>query len=1331
MTPQGKQTNKANEGFLGFFLRRRKLISLTLLGLAAIVLVGLNTVKSQLEKNLSSQLQTLLQSNRDSLELWTQEKKSQVQNWANNQNIRTNILSLSRLASPGGDLSDMLLKTRELAELRKILGPVCNRHNYVGFVVFDTTGLAIGALLDKPVGQRKLVGYSDFVRRSLEGETVVSLPFFSETPLPNIHGQWKEKWPTMFIAAPVRDTAGEVVAVLAFRLRPEIEFSRITEVGRMGKTGETYAFDKNGVMISNSRFDAQLRKMGILSDDPDQMSMLNIRLVERGKYFNESNPRMTHAVQKALNGGQSGVNISGYPNYRGVKVIGAWTWIDEYGFGLVTEIDREEGFAPFIIMKRVFVSFFALLLVAFGTFGYVSSRELKAEKERQKVSDLLKDSEKKADLILSNTLDGIITIHPNGIIQTFNLAAEKIFGYQADEIVGKNVSLLMPEPYSIEHDDNLKKYLLTGEKRILGNPRELPGRRKDGSVFDLELSVSEIFLQDERIFIGLVRDVTEKNRVEAVSNRMARILDDSFNEIYIFDADNFNLVQVNRGACENLGYTREELLHMTPFDFTPEIGPERFEKLIKPLRRGSAPRIVFETTQKRKDGSVYPVEVRLQLTSVDESSLFLATVQDNTERKKAEQAQLQAQNELEGRVQQRTTELKSLNETLVGEIAERKVMESALRDNEAQVRAIVENVVDGIVTIDEKGIIQQFNATAERIFGYSTDEIIGKKIDLLMPEPYKGEHDGYLERYHETGEAKVIGLKREVWGLRKDGSVFPIELAINEYYIGNHRTYTGIIRDISEKKQAQWALERLTRQNELILKSVGDGVLGVNLEGEIIFYNSSALKMTRFEEEDLAGKSLHEVLTVIPENKSASDQDYPLYQVFIEGQTQSKDEEVFWKKDGSALLAEYICAPIYEDEKIVGAVITFRDILKRKRVEEALVQAKEEAERANQAKSDFLSRMSHELRTPLNSILGFAQILEMDVQDSLTDRQRPWVGQVRKAGDHLLELINEILDLARIESGKMTISLENVDVVPLLKEVLALILPMSNERKIKVVNMISIPSLVVFADRTRLKQVLLNLLSNAVKYNIENGMISIFYRKTSNGKIRISIEDSGIGFAQDKIKELFEPFSRLDTSDSEIEGTGIGLTITRRLIEQMRGEIFVESTPGKGSCFTLELPEGALREGDNDPGDSDIEWPPETLNPENKYTILYIEDNPDNLILVRQVLKSRPNIHLISSRDGKTGIELALAYHPDLILMDINLPGMDGFTALRAIQAYKEIRSTPVVAVSANAMSEDVDYGLKAGFDAYITKPINIVTFIEVVDKLLGQKSGASLNSSP
>jgi len=564
MTPPKTHTIKKNEGFLGFLVARYKLLSLIFLGLTIIVLIGLNAVKNELEKNLSSELQTILQSNKDTLRIWNQEKRSQVNNWANNPNVRGNIISLSQLTSQQDIPSDTLLKTQELAELRRILGPVCNNHNYVEFVVFDSTGLQIGALLDQPIGQRKLIQYSNFAQRSLEGETVVSLPFLSEIPLPTIHGQWKKKWPTMFVSAPVRDDSGEVVAVLSFRLRPEIEFSRITEIGRVGESGETYAFSQNGMMISNSRFTRQLKDMKILSDDPDQMSMLSVRLIERGRYFNKRNPRLIHAVQKAIKK-QDGVDIGGYPDYRGAMVIGAWAWLDEYDFGLVTEIELDEAFAPLIIMKRVFISFFALLLVAIGAFWFVSTRELKLEKERQKVSGLLKDSEKKANLILSNTLDGIITIHPNGIIQSFNLAAEKIFGYKAEDILGKSSKLLMPGLYSEKYDDYLKKYLLTGEKGILGSTQEGRGRRRDGTVFDLELAVSEIFLQDERVFIGLVRDITERKRVEDLSNRMGRILDDSFNEIYIFEVQTFKYIQVNRGGCENLGYLKEELLQLTPF----------------------------------------------------------------------------------------------------------------------------------------------------------------------------------------------------------------------------------------------------------------------------------------------------------------------------------------------------------------------------------------------------------------------------------------------------------------------------------------------------------------------------------------------------------------------------------------------------------------------------------------------------------------------------------------------------------------------------------------------------------------------------------------------
>ena len=1328
MTSQDQQIQKLNEGFLAYFLRGRKLLLLTLFGLAVIVLVGLNAVKKQLEANLSSELQTLLQSNQDTLRIWNQEKSSQIKNWANNPNVRANILSLSERTERKDVPTRALLKSDELEELRKILGPVCNRHNYVEFVVFNSSGLQIGALLDKPVGRRELIEYSNFIRRSLRGETVVSLPFFSETPLPTIHGQWKENWPTMFISAPVRDDSGNVVAVLSFRLRPEIEFSRIMESGRTGNTGETYAFNEDKFLISNSRFDDQLRKMGILSEDPDEMSMLKVKLIERGRYFNARNPRLTQSVKKALKG-EEGVDIQGYSDYRGVEVVGAWTWMEDYGFGLTTKIDLDEAFAPLFIMEKVFISFFVLLFAAVGSFWFLTARERKSEDERKKVSSLLKDSQKKANLILSNTFDGIVTLNPNGIIQSFNLSAEKMFGYKAEEVIGNNINILLPESFFSEDSRYLKKQVPAGDGDILGIVQDVPGRRKDGSYFDLEIAVSEIVLQDERVFVGLVRDITARKKVETLSNRMGRILDNSFNEIYIFDVQTLKYVEVNRGACENLEYTKEDLLQLTPIDILPEFELKRFESLIRPLRNGSATRIVFETEQIRKNGSRYPVEVRLQLPAIDTRSFFLAIVQDITERKKAEQAQLQAQSELEDRVQQRTMELKKVNEALREEIAERKQIVTALRDSEAQIRAIVENVVDGIVTIDENGIIELFNPTAEKIFGYEANEVIGKNVSLLMPQPYQSEHDGYLKAYQKTGEAKIIGLKREVWGMRKDRSVFPMELAVNEFYIGGRRAYTGVVQDITEKKQVQWSLERMTRQNELILKSVGDGIFGVNLDGEITFYNPSALNMTHFEEDEVEGKPLHEVLNLTLEDGSNYKQNYPLYQVFEDGQAQSKYEEVFWTKDGSALLAEYICTPIYEDEKIVGAVVTFRDILRRKRVEEALVQAKEEAERANRAKSDFLSRMSHELRTPLNSILGFAQILEMDKVDRLTPRQKPWVSQVRKAGDHLLELINEILDLARIESGKMTVSMENVDVVPLMKEVLVLIMPMSKERKIKIVNMVSIPRLVVFGDRVRLKQVFLNLLSNAVKYNIEKGIISIYYRKTSEGKIRISIEDSGIGVSKEKIDDLFEPFARLDADESEVEGTGIGLTITRRLVEQMRGNIYVKSSLDKGSCFTLELPAGVDQE-EKVLEEPKVEFSPKPLNPNENYTLLYIEDNPDNLILVRQVMKTRPNIRLVFSRDSRTGIELALAHHPDLILMDINLQGMDGFMALKALRAYREIRSIPVVAVSANAMKEDIDHGLEAGFDAYITKPINIALFMEVVDRLLLQKKNASIKSS-
>ncbi|HEY5763991.1 MAG TPA: ATP-binding protein [Rhodocyclaceae bacterium] len=398
-----------------------------------------------------------------------------------------------------------------------------------------------------------------------------------------------------------------------------------------------------------------------------------------------------------------------------------------------------------------------------------------------------------------------------------------------------------------------------------------------------------------------------------------------------------------------------------------------------------------------------------------------------------------------------------------------------------------------------------------------------------------------------------------------------------------------------------------------------------------------------------------------------------------------------------------------------------REILERQEVERALRRSEKLADTANRAKSEFLSSMSHELRTPMNAILGFAQLLDTEPDSPLSQNQRKFVAQITRAGEHLLGLINQVLDLARIESGKLSLSIEPVPLAPLVDECLPLIQSLADEHGIGRIT-VELGELRVNADHFRVKQVVLNLLTNAIKYNRAGGTVSVTAMHKGS-MVRITVEDTGSGIPADRFPELFQPFNRLVRETSDVEGTGIGLALSKRLVESMAGTIGVDSVVDQGSRFWIELPAAgadaailSLRNAAAGTAAGALK------NASMKdMTVLYVEDNPANRLLMKEMFNRLPAVRLLTASDGETAIAMARATPFDLVILDINLPGIDGFEVLRRLRRDGLDPAVPVIAVSANAMPHDIERGEAAGFAQYHTKPLQFDEFLRAVSRLLGK----------
>ncbi|OOZ75873.1 hypothetical protein BOW50_10840 [Solemya velum gill symbiont] len=826
--------------------------------------------------------------------------------------------------------------------------------------------------------------------------------------------------------------------------------------------------------------------------------------------------------------------------------------------------------------------------------------------------------------VLETVIDGIITISRKGIIQTVNPASMRIFGYKSEEMIGQNVKMLMPAPYAEEHDSYLHNYLTTGDKKIIGIGREVIGKRKDGSTFPMELAVSEMDVNGERMFTGIVRDITE-----------------------------------------------------------------------------------------------------------------------------------------------------------------RKQAESDIQSREQRIRTLVDTIVDGIIVIDERGRIETFNPAAETLFGYHSDEVKSKNIKMLMPEPYSSAHDGYLHNFLTTGERKIIGIGREVIGKRKDGSVFPMDLAVSEMTVSGKRMFTGIVRDISERKAAEAALaeknraleitaafERTQAQVMTLFSSIYDVDTVFKRVLEILAEEHGFAVSAMYLSDEWHGNLNCVASYGMPENFSrqltsgsgfigqSAKEGKPIILTAEEDMPFLIDTGLF-----SIVPAAVMVSPITYGEKVLGvmALATAQPLGKNvsgfiehladqmgnlhqyhdmKALSEQLKQRGSEIsqknaqlEQANRLKTEFLANMSHELRTPLNAIIGFSEVLKDQLLGELNAEQTDYTGEIFDSANHLLSLINDILDLSKIEAGKMELYLETLNVPEMFRNALSVVKEKAHNHGIQLDLKVADDIGAMQADGRKLKQVIFNLLSNAVKFTPDGGRVTIEVVH-SDKNLQVTVTDTGIDIAADEIGLLFRPFEQLDGSLSrQYEGTGLGLVMVKRLVELHGGEISVTSTKGKGSSFQFTIPYRTTDEEDSDEVDVRMQEATDTASvsthppqaqqsrqsdrasetPLIQPEVLIVEDNDQAAELMSIQLKGA-GYKIQRARDGSEALKLAKSLRPDLVIMDILLPDFDGWEVMRRMNQDPELAAIPVVVVSIVA---DTKKGIELGAVDVLEKPLRKLALLEAIGKAM------------
>lgn len=904
--------------------------------------------------------------------------------------------------------------------------------------------------------------------------------------------------------------------------------------------------------------------------------------------------------------------------------------------------------------------------------------------ERKQAEEAVRERETRIAAILDTAVDGIITINEEGNIETFNPAAEKIFGYQADGVLGRNVHILMSGEDRELHDTYIKRYLSTNKPKILGVRREVTGLRADGTSFPMQLAISEMRLGSRRHFTGIIRDITLTRQAEKLlQDTMAfkqGILDSA--KLSIIATDARGIIQTfNAAAQQLLGYSQRELIGKA----TPEIFHDRDEisqrSIMLSEEMGQYVHPGFET---------FVAKARIGIADEQQWTY----ISKNGERFP---------------VQLTMTALHDQHDNIIGFVAiARDISRQQQAEEEiSRFKTTLDMTLDCVFMFSPETLrFFYVNQGAMEQVGYSYNELL-----RMTPVGLMTEHDE--DSFRQLLRPMIDGTRNTVtfesYHRHHNGSLIPVEIFLQYIYpVDQEPRFVAIVRDITERRRTAENLAHAEERARLLLESAGEGIYGLDLQGNITFVNPAAARMLGYDAIDLIGKRMHDFASYSYQDRTEYPYRFsPTYKAITEGDIQRVSSEVMWRKDGNFFPVEYTVTPIRKNDNIAGAVVIFNDITERKKVEHI--------------KNEFISTVSHELRTPLTSVRGSLGLLVGGAGGILPDQAQTLVDIANKNTERLLLLINDILDIEKIESGKMVYHYKLLNLHEFLEAAIQANHAYGQQFDIRFRIDQCPQDITIYADEDRLMQVMNNLLSNAAKFSTPGAQVELSAVQRMQ-KVRISVTDNGKGIPQNFQKHIFEKFAQADASDTRtLGGTGLGLSISKAIVEQHGGRIDFISRVNLGTTFYFDLPIWTRN----------LDKSPPRLSGAAKYRILICEDDADIGYMLRIIL-SQSGFDTDIARTVEQAKQYIKDNHYLAVTLDLALPDAqgrpydpEGIRLIRELRRQDRTRELPVIVVSAIAdQARRRLNGSGFGIVDWLEKPLDESRLLSAVQTIASHKQG-------